>query len=183
MKKIGERIKKKRELLNLHLNELAEKVGVSPSALSQIEKSKSFPSILTLKSIAENLYTTVGELVGENEPDENEPVVSKKDIIFIGQNASGTLFFRLAHHNITKQMDAFLVRFARASGIDGYFANSVGQVFCHVLSGEIRFDLDGKIYILKPGDNLYFHTKTSHNAINNNSGLSEILWVQSPPKY
>jgi transcriptional regulator with XRE-family HTH domain len=183
MKKIGERIKRKREILNLHLNELAEKVGVSPSALSQIEKSKSFPSILTLKSIAENLHTTVGELVGENEPDGNDPVVSKKDILFVEQNPSGTLFFRLSHHNMSKQMDTYLIRFAQASGIDGYFSNSYAQVFCHVLSGEIRFDLDGKIYILKPGDNIYFHTKTSHNAINNGSGLSELLWVQSPPKF
>ena len=182
MKKIGERIKKKRELLNLHLNELAEKVGVSPSALSQIEKSKSFPSILTLKSIAENLHTTIGDLVGENEPNGHTPVVNKNDIIFTGQNPSGTLFFRLAHYDTTNQMDAFLVRFTKASGIDGYFTNSIGQVFCHVLSGEIRFDLDGKIHLLKAGDNIYFHTKSSHNAINNNSGLSELLWMQSPPK-
>ncbi|NLE31941.1 MAG: helix-turn-helix transcriptional regulator, partial [Bacteroidales bacterium] len=48
MKRIGERIKKKRELMNLNLNELAERVAVSASALSQIEKSKSFPSIFTL---------------------------------------------------------------------------------------------------------------------------------------
>ncbi|NCC62412.1 MAG: XRE family transcriptional regulator, partial [Verrucomicrobiae bacterium] len=52
MNRIGERIKRKRELRNLNLGELAEKVGISASALSQIEKSKSFPSIITLKSIA-----------------------------------------------------------------------------------------------------------------------------------
>ncbi|MBK6285148.1 MAG: helix-turn-helix transcriptional regulator [Draconibacterium sp.] len=82
MNKIGERIKKKRELLNLNLNTLAEKVGISSSALSQIEKSKSFPSIFTLKSIAENLYTSVGELIGENDSLSNNPVVTKKDQIY-----------------------------------------------------------------------------------------------------
>ena len=67
MQRIGERIKSKREQLGLQLNELAKKVGVSSSALSQIEKAKSFPTIITLKLIAENLQTTVGELIGENE--------------------------------------------------------------------------------------------------------------------
>ena len=67
MKRIGGRIKKRRELLHLHLNELAEKVAISSSALSQIENSKSYPSVLTLKSIADALHTTIGELVGENE--------------------------------------------------------------------------------------------------------------------
>ena len=55
MKRIGERIKYKREVMGLHLNELAKKVGISSSALSQIEKAKSYPTIITLKLIASNL--------------------------------------------------------------------------------------------------------------------------------
>ena len=39
MKRIGARIKGRRKLLNLQLNELAGKVGISSSALSQIENS------------------------------------------------------------------------------------------------------------------------------------------------
>ena len=83
MRRIGERIKRKRDLLNLQLNDLARKVGISPSALSQIEKAKAFPSIITLKSIAENLHTTVGELIGENESLSNNPVVHKDDMKFV----------------------------------------------------------------------------------------------------
>jgi len=183
MNRIGERIKKKRELLHLHLNELAEKVGISSSALSQIEKSKSFPSILTLKSIAENLHTTVGELVGENESLGNNPVVCKKDIKYIDQNKSGTIIYLLSNHDLNKQMDTYLVRFAKASGIEGFFANAFGQIFCHVLSGEVRFDLEGKSYLLKQGDNIYFNAKSSHDVINNYDGVSELLWVQSPPNF
>lgn len=183
MNRIGERIKKKRELLSLHLNELAEKVGISSSALSQIEKSKSFPSILTLKSIAENLHTTVGELVGENESLGNNPVVSKKDIKYIDQNKSGTIIYLLSNHDLNKQMDTYLVRFAKASGIEGFFTNAFGQIFCHVLSGEVRFDLEGKSYLLKQGDSIYFNAKASHDAINNYEGVSELLWIQSPPNF
>ena len=75
------------------------------------------------------------------------------------------------------------MRFAKASGIEGFFTISYGQIFCHVLSGEIRFDLEGKSYILKPGDNIYFSAKASHDAINNYEGVSELLWVQSPPNF
>jgi len=183
MNRIGERIKKKRELLRLHLNELAEKVGISPSALSQIEKSKSFPSILTLKSIAENLHTTVGELVGENESLNNRPVVYKNDIKYIDQNKSGTIVYLLSNHDLNKQMDTYLVRFAKASGIEGLFVQAYGQIFCHVLSGEIRFDLEGQSYLLKQGDNIYLNAKATHNAINNCEGVSELLWIQSPPYF
>ena len=55
MKRIGERVKRRRELLNLQLNDLVGKVGISSSVLSRIEKAKAFSSIITLKSIADNL--------------------------------------------------------------------------------------------------------------------------------
>ena len=138
---------------------------------------------MTLKYIAENLHTTVGELVGENESLGNNPVVCKKDIKYIDQNKSGTIIYQLSHHDINKQMDTYLVRFAKTSGIEGFFSTDYGQIFCYVLSGEIRFDLEGKSYILKPGDNIYFSAKASHDAINNYDGLSELLWVQSPPNF
>lgn len=183
MRRIGERIKRKRELLHFNLNELAEKVGISSSALSQIENSKSLPSLLTLKSIAEALHTTIGELVGENDSLVSNPVVRKPEIRFAEQNPSGTIVFGLSNQDINKQMDTFLIRFAKNSGMEGLLKGSQGQVFCHVLSGEIRFDLNEKSYILKPGDNIYFNAKVSHNAINISEDISETLWIQSPPYY
>jgi transcriptional regulator with XRE-family HTH domain len=181
MKRIGERIRKKREQYNLQLNELAESVGISSSALSQIENAKSFPSISTLKSIADNLHTTVGELIGENESLANNPVVYGKDIRFIDQSKSGTKFYLLSQHDINKQMDTYMVRFSKSSSIDGFFSCSFGQIFCYILSGEIRFDLEENNYILKPGDTIYFNAKSKFNALNNFDGTSEMLWVQSPP--
>jgi transcriptional regulator with XRE-family HTH domain len=183
MKRIGERIKKKRELLKMQLNELAEKVGVSSSALSQIEKAKSFPSIVTLKSIAENLHTTVGDLIGENESLENNPVVYKNDMALVEHTSSGTKFFLLSQHDINKQMDTYLIRFIKDSELDNFFVNSVGQIFCHILSGEVRFDLEGKSYILKSGDNIYFNAKAAYNLINTHTTVSEVIWVQSPPHF
>ena len=183
MNLIGERIKKKRELLNLQLNELAEMVEISPSALSQIEKSKSFPTIFTLKSIADALHTTIGELVGENDLMTNNPVVLKNDIKYADKNETGTIIFLLSNHDSNKHMDTYLVRFTKASGINGLFKIRKGQIFCHVLSGSIRFDLSERSYILQQGDNIYFNAKLKYNAVNHIDGMSELLWVQSPPVF
>src|ERR1035437_676742 len=96
MNRLGERIKRKREMLNLPLSDLSKKVGVSASALSQIENSKAFPSIVTLKSIANSLYTTVGELIGENESLTKNPLIKSDDIKFVKVNSSGTSLFLLS---------------------------------------------------------------------------------------
>ncbi|MCX6236799.1 MAG: XRE family transcriptional regulator [Bacteroidia bacterium] len=42
MNRLGERIKRKREMLSLPLSDLSKRVGISVSALSQIENSQYF---------------------------------------------------------------------------------------------------------------------------------------------
>lgn len=183
MNRIGERIKKKREIQKLHLNELAEKVGVSSSALSQIEKAKSFPSIVTLKSIAESLHTTVGELIGENESLVNNPVVYKKDLKLMDQNESGTQIFHLSHHDGNKNMDTYKICVSKDGNVKGLFTNPIGQIFCHLLNGKVEFTLEEKTFTLETGDNIYFNAKMPFQINNKQNDVSEILWIQSPPNF
>ena len=56
---IGERIKKKRNEKGFSLRELAGKVDLSASFLSQIEQGKASPSIENLKKIANYLEVKV----------------------------------------------------------------------------------------------------------------------------
>ena len=183
MKRIGERIKGRRELLSLHLNELAGKVGISSSALSQIENSKAFPSIITLKSIADNLNTTVGFLIGENDTLSNNPVIKKSEARFVQKNSSGTEIYLLSQHDISKQMDTYLVRLIKESDLTELFPATFGQTFCHVLSGEVDFHLEDKKFIVKQGDNIYFNCKSGYKVKNNKSRISELLWIISPPNF
>ena len=81
--------------------------------------------------------------------------------------------------------DCKCTNFPRNSGKKSFsiVIYTFGQIFSYVLSGEVRFDLDGKSFVLKPGDNIYFNAKSQFNAINYFDGVSEIIWVQSPPSY
>ncbi|MBN2766142.1 MAG: helix-turn-helix transcriptional regulator [Paludibacteraceae bacterium] len=177
MKRIGERIKHKREIMGLQLNELARKVGVSSSALSQIEKAKSYPTIVTLKLIAENLHTTVGELIGENESLVNNPVFRHDESELLEQNDSGSVSFSISQHDLSKQMDTFMVRFREDSDSLGLFSHCGGQVFAYLLSGELQFDIDNKSYVVQQGDTMYFNSKRNFRIQNIFKGESELLCV------
>jgi XRE family transcriptional regulator, regulator of sulfur utilization len=178
MKRLGERIKRKREMMHLQLNDLAKRVGVSSSALSQIEKAKATPSIVTLKAIADNLHTTVGELIGENENLSQNPHIVGSEIQFIEKNASGSELYLLSHHDVQKHMETYLIRFAKQSTIEGFFSAHHGQqAFCHVKSGSFDFILDETHYELNEGDNFYFDTVLSHRIQLKEGDLGEIVWV------
>ena len=90
MDQMGKRIKKKRESLGFLIKDLSIKIGVTSSLISQIEKGKAFPSIVTLKKVAEALQTTVGELIGENEGQIEHPLLKNNERRFAKKNSNGT---------------------------------------------------------------------------------------------
>jgi XRE family transcriptional regulator, regulator of sulfur utilization len=181
MNRIGERIKRKRELLNLPLSDLSKKVGISASALSQIENSKAFPSIITLKTIADHLYTTVGELIGENESLTKNPLIKLNDIKFVKVNSGGTSLFLLSQHENGKQMEPYIIKFVENSDSSDIMHNHPGQEFIHVLEGKLMVTLDKTHYILEKGDNFYFNSNIPHSLKNIHNSSAKVLWVITPP--
>lgn len=166
----------------MQLNELAKKVGVSSSALSQIEKAKASPSIVTLKAIADSLRTTVGALIGENEVLTKNPLVRFEEKSFVEKNASGTSLYLLSNHGNNKEMETFLVHFEENSDADTLMKVHPGQEFCFVLKGEIEIQLEDRIFILQEKDSFYFNSNRMHSARNRAKGISQVLWVVTPPE-
>ena len=181
MNRLGERIKRKREILNLPLSDLSKKVGVSASALSQIENSKAFPSIVTLKQIANSLYTTVGELIGENESLTKNPLIKADDIKFVKVNSSGTSLFLLSYHENSKQMEPYIIKFVENSDSSDIMQSHPGQEFIHILEGKMMISLDNTQYILDKGDNFYFNSNIPHTLKNIHTSSARVLWIITPP--
>jgi transcriptional regulator with XRE-family HTH domain len=63
--KIGERLREGRSRKGMTVREIARRVGVSPSLISQIERDKVNPSVSTLWSLVTVLGLTMGDLFSE----------------------------------------------------------------------------------------------------------------------
>ena len=61
---VGQQLRAHREEARLSLRELARRLEISPSALSQIETGKSRPSVSTLYAIVTELGASLDELFG-----------------------------------------------------------------------------------------------------------------------
>lgn len=164
----------------MQLSELSKRVGVTPSALSQIENAKAFPSIVTLKSIAESLYTTVGELIGENETLNNNPLIRNSEKKFVKSNESGTRQYLLSHHDQLKQMETYLLEFKPGADSKEFFQEHPGQEFCYLLKGQLTISIDEDSFKLLPGDSLYYNSARIHQAKNDSFELTELLWITTP---
>src|SRR6478672_2833160 len=70
---LGHRLRIAREEKSIGLRELARRLGVSPSLISQIETGKTEPSINTLFAMVSELELSVNEIVFESERDAGGP--------------------------------------------------------------------------------------------------------------
>ena len=111
MDQMGKRIKEKRVSLGLQMKELSIRIGVTPSLISQIESGKAYPSIVTLKKVADALRTTVGELIGENEDLDHHPLLKSRDRRFVKENRAGTSLHLLSYHDPSKQIEPYIIQF------------------------------------------------------------------------
>ncbi|GEM_PF-390337 len=178
MLRMGERIRKRREYLDIYTSDLATSIGVSSSFISQIERDKASPSILTLKKIADVLQTTVGELIGEYETLFANPLLKAHERKFVRKNEQGTRLYLLSHHDPKKGMETFLIHFTENSD-STHIMTSIHprQEFCYVLKGTFSVILNTKEYTLEQGDGFYFHSSYYHFFTSAGGEDAQLLWV------
>jgi transcriptional regulator with XRE-family HTH domain len=178
MELMGERIKRRRESLNIQAGDLANSIGVSASLISQIERAKAFPSILTLKKIADALHITVGEIIGEKSNLNKHPVILKNQKKFFKKNSNGTNAFLLSHHDPGKLMDPFLLEFQKNSDSSDImtFVNP-RQEFCYVIQGKFDVIIGSSTFKINEGDSFYFLSSEYHLFVNTYSDISQLLWI------
>ena len=181
MDQMGKRIKEKRVSLGLQMKELSIRIGVTPSLISQIESGKAYPSIVTLKKVADALRTTVGELIGENEDLDHHPLLKLRDRRFVKENRTGTRLHLLSYHDPSKQIEPYIIQFNKNSDSEGIMtSNFPGQEFCFVLKGSFEAVVNKEQYSLNDGDGFYFNSKQSHLFKNISGKEAELLWIITP---
>lgn len=181
MNRIGERIRKRREYLDLSMNSLAKGVGVTPSLLSQIENGKAFPSLHTIKHIADYLNTSVGTLIGENDTFANNPVITWDEKKIVKKSVNGATLYLLAHYSPFQTMENYLVELEPdGNSIDLLDTRRNGQEFCFVLDGKVSVVLSGNAYDLEEKGSIYFYSHDLKYFKNTAGVKTHLLWVISP---
>jgi len=181
MIRLGERIRNRREKLNIQINDLANSIGVTPSLISQIERAKAFPSIVTLKKIADALQITVGTLIGENETFSKNPVVIFNEKKIVNSNESGASLYLLSNHDQQKLMEPHLFVFAPESNSQGLVNSISGQSYYFALKGNFRIQVNQNEFILNQNDSFYFNSGTNHTIHNMDKTEAQLLWVSTNP--
>jgi len=183
MNRIGERIRKRREYLEISMNTLSGGIGITPSMLSQIENGKASPSLHTIKHIADYLNTSVGALIGENDTFTQNPVITWEEKKFVKKNDNGATLYLLVHYSPIQMMEVYMVELEPNGNSTDLLDNKRnGQEFCFVIDGSVSVTLTEKIHDLESKSSIYFYSHNLKQFKNIAPTQSNLLWVISPLK-
>ena len=174
---LGAGIRAERLRQNLTLAQLAERAGLSASAVSQIERGVTDPSIGSLRRIASALQVPFFQFLLEREsPD---PVVRKNDrrtITFPNR----ALQYQLLTPNLGGPFEVLAMDVApgAASGDEALGHDSDECML--VLNGEVDVEIAGQSYPLCTGDSIVIQRNAPHRVVNHGAQSAEVLMVISP---
>jgi transcriptional regulator with XRE-family HTH domain len=177
---VGQRLRAERERLGMSLRELARRVAISPSALSQIETGRSRPSVGTLYAIVSELGLSLDELFGARravEPAEPS-VVQRRGERKALDLESGVRWERLTP-TPERETDFLYVVYevGGASSRPGTHMRHTGREYGIVLSGRLRVTIGfDEEHELGPGDSIAFDSSRPHRLENAGDVPVEAIW-------
>jgi transcriptional regulator with XRE-family HTH domain len=175
---VGMKVRALRNQQELSLRTLAERSGLNVNTLSQIENSKTSPSIGTLQQLARALGVPLASFF------ESEPV--SRRIVYTTHTQRPVGNFANAHlENLGKDLmgnavQPFIVTLERGAGSGEREIVHTGHELVYCLSGEVLYRVEGEMYPLEPGDSIVFQSHLPHCWENRYPGESKIILVLYP---
>jgi transcriptional regulator with XRE-family HTH domain len=178
---IGTRLREERERVSISQRELARRIGLSASLISQIESGQSKPSVSTLYAIVTELGVSVDDVFrGSNGhaemgrgagdeaiPDGEQSPVVRSDERHVIDLASGVRWERLTSHQ-HEDVDFLHVVYdvGGSSASDSMMMRHPGREYGIVISGRLGVQLGFEQFELEPGDSIGFDSTRPHRLWN-----------------
>jgi transcriptional regulator with XRE-family HTH domain len=177
---IGEGIRRERLRRGLTLAQLATQVNLTVSALSQIERSASDPSISSLRRIASAFGIPMFQfLVGTDRRDIVVRRNQRTRMTFAGRDIE----YELVSPDTIGEFEVLGLTLT-AGGTTGPTAISHMSEECSlVLRGHVLAEVAGRTYELDAGDSIKIHRELPHRFVNQSSAEAELIIIISPPTF
>lgn len=181
---VGAHIRQLRTARKISLRALGEQLGISASALSQIETGRRQPSVARLHQIVSVLEAPLSA-VFDTSPATNGS--SPPTMATLGTSIQrareaaqltldgGIHWLRLAPEPMPG-LDLMKVTYPAGAGPAEYMRHN-GQETAHVLSGELTFDIGFDHHVIKAGDSISYDSSTPHRVTNNTDQVAEAIWL------
>jgi len=181
---LGEQIKALRTERNMTAKDLAARSYVTPGYISQIEREYIRPSNTVLQHIATALDISLEELLAGEKTSEKVELIYKNERTKIQHPTYNVMVEILTPYRRKPDRDTGveMIRCTLPAGTWGSseeLQHEKENAFCYVLAGNVECHVEGTVYTLKEGDNLFVSAGTCYRVYNCGEEPAELLGVLS----
>jgi transcriptional regulator with XRE-family HTH domain len=174
---IGERLRTLRQKRGLGLRELARRVGVTPSLLSQMERGSVNPSVVTLFRLAESLNTTTDYFFGEPRGADRQPGPAVRRDERARITLSGGITWERLTPTDEHDFEFMECMYPPGATSAVEMQRHPGRDYGVLLEGRLDIDVGFATYHLEPGDSIAFDASLPHRLTNPGDGPARTIWV------
>jgi transcriptional regulator with XRE-family HTH domain len=182
--RIGSRLRSQREQLGISLRELARRVGVSPSLVSQIELDRVNPSVSTLYALVSELGLSMSDVFGEPPSVARPPIEVGQGLVEQPENrrvlnlATGVRWERLTPRSDPLVEFLYVVyAVGSASCEEDALMTHVGREYGYVVSGTLGVRVGFEEHELTPGASISFDSTSPHRLWAIGDEPVHAIWV------
>jgi transcriptional regulator with XRE-family HTH domain len=183
--KVGSRLRRERERQKISLRELARRVGVSPSLVSQIELDRVNPSVSTLYALVTELGMTMGDVFGDTrqtrgalDARRDDGLVARPGTRRVMNLASGVRWERLTPHSDPEvEFLSVVYPVGAESCPEDALVTHRGREYGYVSSGNLGVRVGFDEYELAPGTSIAFDSSSPHRLWTIGGEPVEAIWV------
>ncbi len=179
---LGKKVAKFRNMKNLNIKQLAEKINVTSSLLSQIERGLANPSLNTLRMIASALDVPMFSFFIETVNNKNLIVRAdyQRKLVF---PSSENLEYSLLSPDLSGDIEMVLMKVPANSRSSQEPMGHIGEEVAYVLSGSIQLHLDTMVETLNTGDSVKIPPGMKHQWENKTDEEVTIIFAVTPPTF
>ncbi len=179
---IGKNIVQLRKKHGLSQRELAERAGITHSAISSIENGKVSPSVSSLKKIVNVFSLSLSEFfIFEQTQNDVKVVVTPEELVEMG---SETVSMKLVTNGTKDQVIGFLIEEYAPHGTTG--ATEIkheGEEIGTILEGEITLEYKGRSFVIKEGESYVIDTTQPHRFTNHTDKACRMISAHTPTTF
>ena len=176
---ISNRIKDKRREKNITVQELASRANVSKGLISQIENSRTIPSLIVLIDIIKALEIDLNVFFKDIDAGKNFPLIIRRKSEyhhFEKEHADGFHYQRIFTQSI-KNSTVDIVILELEPDASRPQVETEAYEYKYILNGTIEYQLGEDTYILNQGDSMLFDGRIPHAPKNKGSEKASMLVV------
>ncbi len=185
MKAIGQKIREMRMHQGMKLRELSQKVGVTTSFLSQVERGVAVPSISSLKKISDAFGISITSFFNdkaEGRPaDDFSPVVKKEERKVLHPSPGVT--YHLLSKNLQGKIEFLLAIYDVGVTTGPRPYTHRGEECALVLKGKLEIEIGSSTYMLEKDDSITFSCEIPHRVRNVGKVPAVSIWAITPPSF